>query len=536
MKKFFQLAVFLVLVSLSAAESTTYSGTIKNFALNPANNTFYVSQYPGADVGAKINAADAAAGAGSADIRVTAAGNVSTVPTIRSNHRLILTAPLTWTVAPVLNSNTKIIGTGSIATQTVNAPSAWIVARNLSNVEIENLWVTNASVPTTEGSQILACLACSNIVMNWNHGFRIGIFRSGTTSANYAAVTSTTLTANVHLEGNRIDGNEFTPIASSRFITLAFLMFATNATLIGNDAFNCEYNLEWWGGNAGTEGRTLTNPRWARNIKVTGGSAVNVAAGFWGSMGQNIAVTDVTSDTCLDVCLDAESSTNVSFSKFTVHNAGNGGLAVFFGSIANEFGPGIVTSDTAASVLMFLHNVSANPLQSFGVKIHHVKFICSDLARLCDLKADPIGSLQFNDNELSNSALTFIQTNNSGFEISRNRFSYTFAPTAFSAIKISGQIFNHKPISVIAGNTFESSVIQLAGTFAINATITDFNFSDILLVRDNTTNGFTNDAKFVANSGNAGISPTFIFMNNNWGANSITKSITGKLGKFIGSK
>jgi hypothetical protein len=293
--------------------------------------------------------------------------------------------------------------------------------------------------------------------------------------------------------------------------------------------------VEWWGGNAATEGAILTNPRWASNIDIAGGRSVNVVAGWWGSMGQDVAVTGVTADTCLDVCLDAESSTNVVFSGFTVHNSGNGGLAVFFGSVANEFGPGIVTSDTAGSVLMFLHNVSANPMQSSGVKIHHVKFVCLDPARLCNLTADPIGSLQFNDNEVINSTLTFVQTNNSGFEISRNRFSYTFAPAAFSAIKIPGQVFNYKPISVIAGNTLASSVSQPAGTFAINATISDFNFGDILFVRDNTTQGFTNDAKFVANSSNTGISPTFIFMNNSWGANSITKSITGTLGRFIGS-
>lgn len=501
---------------------------------NPIN-VFDASKYVGADVGAKINAADAAAGTDAADILVTAAGNVSTVPTIRSNHRLILRVPLTWTVAPVLNSNTQIIGTGSIATQTVNAPSAWIAGSNLSNIEIDNLWVTNANIPTVEGSQIFACLTCSNVTMNWNHGFRIGIFRSGSTASNYAKITSATLTTKVHLEGNRVDGDEFGSIASARFITLAFLTFVNDAVLISNDAFNCEYNLEWWGGSAGEEGRTLTNPRWASKIKVRGGTAVNVVAGFWGSMGQEIAVTEVAADTCLDVCLDAESSTHIVFSEFTVQNSAKGGLATFFGSVRNEFGPGLVTSDTAASLLMFLHNVSADPLQSFEVKIHNVKFVCSDPTTLCDLKLDPIGSVHFTDNELVNSRLTFVQTNNSGFDISRNRFSYTLAPATFSAIEIPGQVFNYRPISEITGNVFVSRVKQPPGTFAISATITDSNFSDILLVRDNSTQGFSNDAKFVANSHNNGVAPTFIFMSNSWGAMSITKSIAGTLGRFIGT-
>ena len=575
MTKFLLSTFVLLLGSLSQAQNTKYSGAVEDPAIStviagktqsvliaswnsasvPAplgcvigsdctsaqksanhNKIFYASKYPGGDIGAKINAADSAAGSGAADILVTAAGNVSTVPTITSNHRLIITVPLTWTVAPVLNSNTQIIGAGSSAMQTVHAPNAWILGRNLSNIEIDSLWVANANIPTSEGSQILACLTCSNIVMNRNYGFRIGIFRSGTTAANYAAVTNAALTTNVHLEGNRVEGSEFGPTTSPRVVTLAYLMFVKNAVLISNDAFNCEYNVEWWGGSAGEEGRTLTNPRWASQIKVSGGTAVNVVGGFWGSMGKEIEVTDVAADTCLDVCLDAESSTNVVFSEFTVRNSVNGGLATFFGSVGNEFGPGIVTSDTAASLLMFLHNVSADPLKSFNVKIHNVKFVCSDPAALCDLRVDPIGSVQFSDNELINCTLNFVQTNNSGFDISRNRFSYTFTPAAFSAIKIPGQVYNYRPISVIGGNIFASSVSQRPGTFAIDATITDANFSDILLVRDNSTQGFMSDAKFVANSRNTGISPTFIFTSNNWGADSITKSIAGTLGRFIGTK
>ena len=103
------------------------------------------------------------------------------------------------------------------------------------------------------------------------------------------------------------------------------------------------------------------------------------------------------------------------------------------------------------------------------MKIHNVKFICSDPAGLCDLRVDPIGSVQFNDNELINSTLTFVQNNNSGFETSRNRFSYKFAPTRFSAIKIPGQVFNYRPISIVSGNSFASIVSQPAGTFAIDA-------------------------------------------------------------------
>jgi hypothetical protein len=225
----------------------------------------------------------------------------------------------------------------------------------------------------------------------------------------------------------------------------------------------------------------------------------------------------------------------VVFSGFTVHNSANGGLATFFASQHIEFGPGIVSSDTSASSLLFARNSSFLETASVDIKVHNVKFLCADTTTLCSMASDPIGGFQFNDNEAENAVLTFTGPNNSGYEIARNHFSYTFAPgSSFNAIGIPGQENKYKPNSSIKGNTFQSSVTQPAGTFAINATITDFNFNDILFVSDNTTQGFTNDAKFVAASGNAGITPTFIFTNNAWGSNSVTKTIAGTLGKFTG--
>jgi hypothetical protein len=523
-----------VVVAPSGAQTIVQPGTT-GFFLNTLNTAFYASQYPGADVGAKINAADAAAGVGPADILVTATGNVSTAPTISSNHRLILAAPLTWTVGPILNSNTQIVGTGSNAVQTINSMGVWVAARGLSNLEINNLWVTNASTPVAEGATILGCAPCTNVVMNHNHAVKIGIFSSGTATA-YGSISTADLTTNVHLEGNFVNGGETTLVGSARVITLANLTYPQHVTMVGNDIFQGEYNVEWWGGNAAVEGLDLTNPRWATDINITGGRSVNVQAGWWGSMGKNITVTGVNADTCLDTCLDAESSTNVVFSGFTVHNSGNGGLEVFFGSVNNEFGPGIVTSDTAAFTPMFLRNSGGDANGATGVKVHNVKFICSDATTLCDLRVDPIGSFQFNDNELINSTLSLTQTGNSGYEISRNSFHYTHTPAAvFSAIRVPGQVKNYMFDSTIAGNVFQSDTAQVAGTYAINATITDFNFADALFVRSNTTEGFTNDARFVANSANSFISPRFIFNDNAWGNNSVAQVISGTLGSFIGS-
>jgi hypothetical protein len=510
-------------------------GSTCTAALTPQSihTVYYASTFAGADIGAKINAADAAAGGSPADIIVTAGptSTVTTVPSISAGHRLILTTPLTWLVGPQLHNNTAIIGTGAMALQTIGlASNHWISSVNLSGIEISGVWFQNSLVPLVQGATILYCQTCNGITMRHNHVLGAGLIFTDSTATTYAGVNSGNLTTNVVVSDNFVDGLG-SPTSSP--VTLALFSFTSGVTASNNTVQNAEYNVQWWGGNAATDGIVLTNTRWASNINITGGSAKNVRAGFWGGMGQNVTVTGVTVDTCDDVGLDSESSTNVVFSGFTVHNCRNGGLAVFFSSQHVTFGPGVVTSDTRASALMALKNVSNDPIQETDVKVQNVKFNCLDTAGLCVLLSDPIGGFQFDDNEVDNAVLTFTSSNLSGIEISRNRFSYTFAPSsAFSAITIPGHVFNYKPTSVIAGNLFQSSVTQPAGTFAINAAITDFNNSDILYVRDNNTQGFTNDAKFIAASTNTGITPTFIFSGNNWGANSVTHTITGALGSF----
>jgi hypothetical protein len=491
------------------------------------NKTYDASQFSGSDIGAQINAADVAAGSAVADIVVSSPGHVTTIPSISTGHRLILTAPVTWSVSPVLHNNTAIIGKGQKALQTISTNTPWITSVSLSGVEISGVWFSNTFVATELSATILRCRACNGVTMRNNHVLGAGLLYSDSTSnTGWAGVNSGNITKNVIISDNFVDGLGYPVI-------LADLQYTSGVTASKNTVQNALYNVEWWGGNAATDGIVLTNTRWASNINISGGSATNVRAGFWGSMGQNVTVTGVNADTCADVCLDAESSTNVAFSGFTVHNSANGGLAVFFSSQHVTFGPGVVTSDISADALIGMKNLSANSTQETDVKVQNVKFVCLDPAVLCALVADPIGAFQFNNNEAINSKMIFTGTNTSGIEISHNTFSYTYVPAlAFSAILIPGHVHDYKPTSVISGNTFQSSVTQAAGTFAINATITDYNFSDVIYVRDNNTKGFTNDARFVANSTNRGITPTFIFSGNNWGANSVTHTIVGALGSF----
>jgi hypothetical protein len=147
-------------------------------------------------------------GSGPADIVVTIAGTVTTAPTISSNHRLILAAPLSWgNVSPVLNSNTQVIGTGSNAVQSVKNNRFWISATGLTNIEIDNVWVTNDPTATSgEATAMFSCSACTKIVMNHNHAVNPGVLRTYSSETTYALVNSSNITTNVYMEGNYMDG------------------------------------------------------------------------------------------------------------------------------------------------------------------------------------------------------------------------------------------------------------------------------------------------------------------------------------------
>jgi len=518
---------------------------VSPYAQATQTHVYHVCANRGTDVGAQINSADSAAGSNPADIWVVCSGTVLTTPTIRSKHRLFLAAPLTWTVGLTLNSNTQVFGTGQKATQqvslnsnwmgTIGTKNSWVPLSNLSNLTVEDLWVNNTMSGASMPATVLNCQACNGITMRNNHATGIGLITTNTTEADYSHVTASTLSYDITLSDNVVDGNSSFNMGQGNQVILAYLLYTQHVIATNNATYNAMFNLEWWGGNAASDGLTLSNPRWASDIVVTGGLAYNVRAGFWGGMGQDITVSGVKVDTCNDVGIDAEGSFRVVFSDFTVDNCAKGGLAVFFLCQQIKFGPGTVTSDTASDALLWAHNSTADPTLAFNLLIHDTKFVCNDPSKLCNLYADPIGSFQFDENTLTNAVLTFVQSNNSGYDISRNTFTYTYTPGArFSAIAVPGQVHNYLPSSMISSNTFQSTApaVQKAGTYAIKATINDYNYSDVLCVAGNTTSGFTNDARFEANSRNAGITPTFIFSNNTWGANSVRRITAGALGAF----
>jgi hypothetical protein len=82
-----------------------------------AQRVVRANQYPGADIGAKVNAADKALGAAAGEILVSGGGNIATQIVISGNHTLRFergTYSATTALAPILlKSGAKLFGTAS---------------------------------------------------------------------------------------------------------------------------------------------------------------------------------------------------------------------------------------------------------------------------------------------------------------------------------------------------------------------------------------------------------------------------------------
>jgi len=114
-------------MSATGAIQCSALGTDRNIELKPSgagnvlvprlNNIRFADQFPGADLGAKINAADAALGSDPGEIWVTTSGTLATQVSLTSNHTLRLLGNITVNVPtpiliPYTASGVAILGSG----------------------------------------------------------------------------------------------------------------------------------------------------------------------------------------------------------------------------------------------------------------------------------------------------------------------------------------------------------------------------------------------------------------------------------------
>jgi parallel beta-helix repeat protein len=175
-------------------------------------STRVANNFPGADLGAKINAADHDLGTSPGEIVVNGGGTISTQVILNSGHTLRFSAgtyrlatELLWEGAFLLKSRTKVIGSGWDTVIIEPPKTGWTVFQSFndirakpahsgtdSDISVSNLQIKGAN-PAVEGGvrQTVSLGNCHRCRVEnvWLNGTGvIGIQAGGNTSAgNYAA-------------------------------------------------------------------------------------------------------------------------------------------------------------------------------------------------------------------------------------------------------------------------------------------------------------------------------------------------------------
>lgn len=497
-------------------------------------------RFPGADLGAKINAADKDLGSGPGEIRVTAAGTVSTPVTLSPNHTLALQAPTTWNATLGLANNAAIIGSGGASPLTVgfSPPGSLIHGSRVNDVRIENLV---ASAAARNPNYVLATVYGSNRVTVSNCKVTdMHLFESVSALLAYAAVTDDnssheiTVTNNVATAGARLGGNGVIYIAYTR-----------GATITGNKIENFDQGIEWWGGDscvsgcaAGGGNGNLNNERKTQNLTIEHNTVSNVTGGIWGSMGQSVLVASNTVSNCADVCLDSEGGNSVTFSHNTVRDGANSALAMFWLNRDITFDSNTVTSTSSKKPLFRIYNATQDSALNRNVTLTGNEFECLDHT-ICSINSDsgPVGQITIIHNTFKNTNIRLAFTNQHIVDLENNTLQFDISnPTAFNAINVQHalQVARQAGWVKIINNTIRSQAAQPPGSRAIWVVQDDFNSSPVTSIQNNQLIGshpFAIGIEAFANSSNPGITPVFVISGNTLSGGRIVTN-AGKTGKI----
>jgi hypothetical protein len=136
----------------------------------------------------------------------------------------------------------------------------------------------------------------------------------------------------------------------------------------------------WWGGDGnylnGQNNTTNTATKWARNLNFIGNTVTRTnrladhGGSVWGSMGENITVTNNTGFISEDVNFDDEAGRNNIFANNIGGGAKNAALAVFYGSEGTEFSGNIIRQGVNdGNGLHIYGNITAKNIKLLGGSI-----------------------------------------------------------------------------------------------------------------------------------------------------------------------
>ena len=461
----------------------------------------YVSKFGGADIGARINAADASCGANPCTIYVDVQGNISTPVSISANHSATLWFGLgDWTTStgptPAINSqggNARIKGSGwgtRIHESSVQAPFSFLIADYQpagtvgKNLNISDLQIIGTGTPGDGAHSLINlgnCLHCSvrNVFFNsvGPIGVQIGNSSLVAASLNVTAASNTNPIVITTSTAHGYETGEETTIAAVGGNTNAngkFIVKVVDAT---------RFSIPVAGNAPYTSGGTAKRNAHAIDVTVSGCSFLKVAVVNVALVnGKNIhidnntfrAVGNIASGNSSFIDLEPNSSSDW-LSDFTIsNNTFDGRQNIYFSTAIQIYGKSLGVAVLQKSGIVS-GNVIKGPTLSRGVT-------CADCTNVL-----------ITGNRISTTSQPAISLEPcTGCRVTNNEILNT-GSAGNQAIVASGtlcDVSNNRIRVSDGGSSTNIDVSRSAGnTFINNVGATYINSSSTTLIRDN--NGIT---------------------------------------------
>lgn len=477
-----------------------------------------VDSFPGADLGAKLTAAQASLGGTPATLVIAAPGTVSTGATLNAGNTLEINAAVLFTATVTLAGNNKVT-CASAGQITISRTPA--LSSTANNLQVEGCTARG----TIGGATLLE-----------THGSNITVDHNTLTSA---ALLSAKGGAHLQARNNRFD-------SPTMYQGYAIVWQGSNDVVIDSNQVNNYLNpFEFFNANAdpgcyskagACAGQTYPGTR--ALIEALGGhytfsnnTCTHAGACYWGSAGHDIHMINNHASGCQDVCYDVEGSIDAMIEHNSGDGAANGVGSTFFFSDHVTFASNSFSSDKGAP-LVRIFNSSINPLNDEYLTVQGNTLTCEKV--LCQaVGGDPADHVSISHNTITNGLITFSNSNGNGsLSIVGNTQNFTVTNAApFNAI-MSSQTLD-SGLVLLSGNTI-SGVAQPAGSNCIAIHQSDYNSTATLRVENNRCiGGFPTDIVTVNAGTNAGTGVITTLSGNVWSHNAVVhQHPTGNVDRY----
>jgi hypothetical protein len=494
-----------------------------------AQRTVKTSAYPG-DLGAQINAADAALGVSIGTIVVDQPASAKTLVTLGHGHALQLNAPTHWETNVTLLGNNTITCGGEKAQVELALPGRWYLfhGKGVDNIRVENCWA-RAINPGGNSYYFVAAASAKHVVVTHCHAVDIPLLVTGGGAPTTAGTTDANATHDVEFSYNSVELPS--PAWKHQQATGVVLASTIGAKVMHNEFHHLVHGLQYWGGDNGSEWKSPATPHWARDIVISDNNCSDVGGScYWGGMGQNIQYLRNRAERCGDACLDVEGDNNDLIDGNTVID---GNLGILWRNNHLEYRNNRVITTHGNEPLVHVSNNSGKASLNTDIRIHDNVFECQDPVAVCNIEYQDVQGFAFDHNQVTNGVFHPYDRGQVGTSVTNNTFTFTHpvppqiggSGMASAAVEAGWQVKGG--MAKVMNNTILSNAPQPKGSRCILLQWGDTEASAEYWVQGNTCGGkypFDIDLEMVAQGRNPGVGVTFHVTGNNFARNHIVQT------------